>query len=190
MLKEAKTTAVLHEIDGIQEEDNELPNWWLATLYGAILFSVIYWISYHLLAAIPTPSDEYRAEVDRKVAIEAEEIKKSGKLDNAALTTLSKDRATVDKGREIFMANCVTCHLASGGGGIGPNLTDNSYIRGSAPEAIFGTISGGSPGKGMPAWKDVLGLERVAAVAAYAITLRNTNTPNGKAPQGETAPAP
>jgi cytochrome c oxidase cbb3-type subunit 3 len=33
-----------HEFDGIQEYDQRLPNWWLATLYIAILWAFFSWI--------------------------------------------------------------------------------------------------------------------------------------------------
>jgi cytochrome c oxidase cbb3-type subunit 3 len=39
----------------------------------------------------------------------------------------------------------------------------------------------------MPAWGPQLGLERVQAVVAYVLTLKDTNVPGGKAPQGTAA---
>jgi len=40
----------------------------------------------------------------------------------------------------------------------------------------------------MASWGPVLGETRVASVVAYVLTLKNTNVPGGKAPQGDKEP--
>ena len=72
-----------------------------------------------------------------------------------------------------------------GGGNIGPNLTDNHWIHGGSPLTIHDTIRNGVPSASMPAWGAILGPNAVQQVAAYVVTLRNTDVPDGKAPQGE-----
>ena len=47
------------------------------------------------------------------------------------------------------------------------------------------TVRDGNPLKGMPSWGPQLGATRVQAVTAYVLTLRNTNVPGGKPPQGD-----
>ena len=39
--------------------------------------------------------------------------------------------------------NCVACHKADGGGGIGPNLTDEYWILGGGIKNVFKTVSEG-----------------------------------------------
>ena len=71
-----------HTYDGIQEYDKRLPNWWLLTFYGAIIFAVIYWlVDQHF----PSSTDQSRIE-DRMAAIETAKLSSSNAvLDDAAL---------------------------------------------------------------------------------------------------------
>jgi cytochrome c oxidase cbb3-type subunit 3 len=174
---------VIHSVDGIEEYDNRLPQWWLYTLYGAIAFAAIYWWSYHVAKVADLPSEKYQTELDR--AAEAEERAGKGVVVTAeALVAASHDDATVARGKTIFLQTCAQCHRADGGGAVGPNLTDEFWLHGGAPDQIWKTVSKGVADKGMPAWKPQLGSSRTQAVTAYVLTLRNTNVPGGKAPQG------
>jgi cytochrome c oxidase cbb3-type subunit 3 len=176
---------VIHEVDGIQELDNKLPNWWLYTLYGAILFAVVYWYGYQTTGIGQSPSQAYKAEMDRALAEQAMQIK-VGDATPEALNALSKDPAAVALGKQVFTATCASCHRADGGGIVGPNLTDDFWLHGSAPEKIYETIAKGVPDKGMPAWQPQLGALKTQAVAAYVLaSLCGHNVPNGKAPQGD-----
>jgi cytochrome c oxidase cbb3-type subunit 3 len=176
---------VIHEVDGIQEYDNKLPNWWLYMLYGTIIFAAGYWFHYQTSGFGELPRAAYQKEMDKEAAIQAERIKAAGAVTPEALMTLAKDKGTVEQGKQVFATTCVACHRADGGGVVGPNLTDDFWIHGGAPDKVFKTISLGVPDKGMPAWGPQLGPDRVRAVTAYVISLRGTNVPNGKAPQGE-----
>jgi cytochrome c oxidase cbb3-type subunit 3 len=102
-----------------------------------------------------------------------------------ALRALAKDKGTVDQGKQVFVQTCAACHRQDGGGVVGPNLTDDFWLHGAAPDKIYKTIAKGVPEKGMPAWGPQLGMDRTQAVTAYVISIRGTNVAGGKAPQGE-----
>lgn len=172
---------IVHVVDGIEECDNKLPNWWLATLYGAIVFAAGYWYVYEQGHFANEPLAAYLEEVDRMASIE---LAKSGPITSESLMKLTTDPAKVLRGKEVFVATCAPCHRADGGGNVGPNLTDEFWLHGGAPEKIFATVSQGVPANGMPAWKAQLGLARVQALTAYVLTIRGTHVENGKAPQG------
>jgi len=182
---EPEQNKVIHEVDGIQEYDNKLPNWWLYTLYGTILFGAGYWFHYQTSGFGDLPRAEYQQEMDKAAAVQAERIKAAGVMTPEALVALSKDKGTLEQGKQVFATTCVACHRADGGGVVGPNLTDDFWLHGAAPDKVYKSISVGVPDKGMPAWGPQLGPDRVRAVTAYVISLRGTNVPNGKAPQGE-----
>lgn len=167
--------------DGIEEFDNHLPNWWLATFYGAVLFAIGYWFYFHVFAAGVLPPQETRK-------ILADIAAKSGQnvvVTAQQLTDLSKDSARVAEGKQVFTSTCVACHGPAGGGIVGPNLTDEYWLHGGAPDQIYQTVRDGVPVKGMPSWGPQLGADRVQSVVAYVLTLRNTNVPGGKPPQGD-----
>jgi cytochrome c oxidase cbb3-type subunit 3 len=73
----------------------------------------------------------------------------------------------VEAGKTVFQSNCVACHGADLHGGIGPNLTDATWIHGGRLDEIVHTVTNGVPEKGMPTWGPVLGPQKVAQVAAF-----------------------
>jgi cytochrome c oxidase cbb3-type subunit 3 len=175
-----------HVYDGIVEHDNKLPLWWQLTLYGAVLFALVYWFG-RRLDAIETRQEAYVREIATERAADAARARARGKIDDDLLVTLSKDPATVAKGRETFVTTCAPCHRLDGGGNIGPNLTDEYWLHGSRPTDVLRTVSEGVPNKGMPSWGPQLGEDRVEAVVAFVVSIKDSNVPGGKSPQGELA---
>lgn len=121
--------------------------------------------------------------------IRLEEAKK-GNVSADTIIALSKTPSSIEKGKEVFVATCAACHRADGGGNIGPNLTDAYWINGGTGDKIYQTVRKGVPAKGMPEWGPQLGDEKVLAVSAYVLTLKDTNVPGGKAPQGQITAGP
>ncbi|MDH4347525.1 MAG: c-type cytochrome [Gemmatimonadota bacterium] len=166
MSKESMRDRVLghaDESDGIEEYDNPLPNWWLGLLYFTIIWAVLYGVHYHFVAGRSQP----KALAAELAAAEARWPKQAAA---AAATTVEITQETVAAGKEIYTANCVSCHGAEMQGGIGPSLVDTTWIHGSAPEQILATISNGVPEKGMLTWGPILGPEKVAQVTAYVVS--------------------
>ena len=100
--------------------------------------------------------------------------------------TLLTDASDLKAGQVIFDTNCAVCHMADGGGGIGPNLTDPYWILGGGIKNVFKTISeGGRDGKGMIAWKQTLKPSEMAQVASYVLTFQGKTSANPKDAEGE-----
>ena len=50
--------------------------------------------------------------------------KSANNVDESTVTALT-DVGEIAAGKEIFVKTCAPCHLADGGGVVGPNLTDD-----------------------------------------------------------------
>ncbi|MEE2772261.1 MAG: cbb3-type cytochrome c oxidase N-terminal domain-containing protein [Bacteroidota bacterium] len=174
-----------HNYDGIRELDNSLPPWWLYGFYASMIFAFIYLVNYHLLGG-DTQKEEYVQEITQaQEAIEAYKKTAKGLVDENTVELLTGED-DVKAGQAIFTANCVACHKADAGGGIGPNLTDDYWILGGGIKNVFHTISeGGRPGKGMISWKTDLKPDEIAQVASYVLSLHGTQPAEPKEPQGE-----
>jgi cytochrome c oxidase cbb3-type subunit 3 len=173
-----------HNYDGIKELDNDLPPWWKYGFYASIVFAVLYLVNYHILDG-DTQIDELQTDI-AQAKIDIEEYKKTAKnLVDFNTVTLLADASDLSSGKKIFETNCVACHKADGGGGIGPNLTDKNWILGGGIKNVFKTISeGGRDGKGMIAWKQSLKPLEMAQVASYLLKFEGTTPAEPKAPEG------
>ena len=174
-----------HNYDGIKELDNNLPPWWVYSFYISIVFAVVYMVRYHVFNA-DDQFVEYEieyAEANRAI----EEYKKTAKgLVDFNTVELLTEASELKAGKKIFEMNCVACHMADGGGGIGPNLTDENWILGGGIKNVFKTISeGGRDGKGKVAWKQSLKPAEMAQVASYLLQFQGTTPANPKDAEGD-----
>jgi len=181
-----------HDYDGIRELNNRLPGWWLYGFYGCILFAGVYLYRFHVSHTAPSSIQEYEQSVVRAESQLKEFIKKQGDAvdeTNVKLLTGAEDLAA---GKALFVKSCAACHLESGAGIVGPNLTDDYWLHGNDIKSMFKVVRYGI--NAMPAWQTQMSNKQIAQVSSYIKTLHGTNPPNPKAPQGtlmkeEAAPA-
>ena len=173
-----------HDYDGIRELDNRLPPWWLYGFYACIVFAAMYLYRYHVSHTGALSAEEYQIAVT--IAAEEKEAylaKAANKVDeNTVVYQTSSDYLA--GGQKIFIATCAACHLADGGGSVGPNLTDDFFIHGNGIKDIFKTIKYGYAEKGMKSWKDDYTPAQMAQLASYVKSLHGTKPAKPKEPQG------
>lgn len=177
-----------HEYDGIQEYDNKLPIWWLATFIGTVIFAFIYWIHYEF-AGGPDLQAELKVEME-----ELQQRSGGSAQGQAAVASASEDdflkmmtnAEIIEKGKLSFAGKCAACHGDNLQGLIGPNLVDEYWIHGKGKLTDIQTVvAQGVPEKGMPAWAAMLKNDEIESIVAYIGSLKGSKPANPKAPQGE-----
>ena len=169
-----------HVWDGdLEEYNNPLPRWWLWLFIITIVFGAAYLIvfpglgnfdgvrGWNQIAQYEQQIEASRAKLEARLA----------QLNEKPLHELASDATAMATARNLFSANCSTCHGSDARGAKGfPNLTDADWLWGGTPETIQASIASGRHGV-MPALGTALGQNGVNEVASYVVSLSG-----GKAP--------
>ena len=184
-IEEEDSIMLDHDYDGIKELDNNLPPWWKYGFYLTIVTGVIYLLHFHVFKTGDLQGKEYDNAI-AQAKIEVDEFMKTSanNVDENTVKVLT-EASDITAGKDLFIANCVACHGKGGEGTVGPNLTDEYWIHGGSIKDLFKTLKYGWVEKGMKSWKDDLSPIQMAQVSSYIRTLKGTNPPNPKAPQGD-----
>ncbi len=88
----------------------------------------------------------------------------------------AQQRSYTAIGREIFAADCATCHGKAGtGGGGAPTLDSKEFLKSTSDNQVVALVSGGVSGTAMPAWSldygGTLTAEQVVQVVTYLRSL-------------------
>jgi len=184
-IEEEKDIQLNHSYDGIVELDNFMPPWLKYVFYLTIVVAVLYFVNYTVLGLGQTQIEEYEASLEQ--AAQEAEARGATMLVSIDETNVEFDSSTptIKAGEELFATNCAACHAMDGGGGIGPNLTDEYWIHGGDIKSVFSVVKYGVVEKGMIPWQDQLGAEEMQQVSSYVLSLQGITPANPKEPQGE-----
>ncbi len=184
-VEKEKDVLLDHNYDGIQELDNILPPWWKYGFYLTIVVAIIYLYRYQIAHTAPNPQEEYEAEmVQAKADKDAYLAMSANNIDETSVTLLT-DAASLAAGKTVFETICFACHAKDGGGGVGPNLTDDYWLHGGGIKDVFKTIKYGYADKGMKSWKDDFSPKQIQQIASYVKSLHGTHPAAPKDKQGE-----
>ena len=160
--------------EDLKEMNNPLPRWWMVLFVLTIVFSLGYLVVYPGLGNAAgsfgwTSTGQYQAEQSKARAEIAPVYARYAAMPADAL---AKDGAAMGIGERLFINNCATCHGSDAKGSKGfPNLTDNDWLYGGAPEKIEETITQGRQGLMPPMAASVGTAEDVRNVANYVLSL-------------------
>ena len=91
------------------------------------------------------------------------------------------DPAAAAEGKRLYDSQgCVACHGNNARGAVGPDLTDDQWLRAPSDEMIFNTIRNGRSGTLMSPFRDAMNDEQIWKLVTY---LRDENRKRREAAQ-------
>ena len=160
--------------EDLVELNNPLPRWWLNMFYITLFFGIGYLLLYPGLGTFKglldwTSTGQYQREMDLADDKYGQLFTRYAKMD---IVAVAADPDARRMGERLFVNYCATCHGSDARGARGfPNLRDNDWLYGGAPETIKQTLLHGRNGV-MPAWEAALGGEAgVADMTEYVFSL-------------------
>lgn len=169
-----------HVWDGdLEEYNNPLPRWWLGLFIATVLFGAGYLYFFPGLGSYDGAGKwssvaEYEAKVAQHRALLEQQL---ASLHEAPLEQIAADPRAMSTAKNLFGANCSTCHGSDARGAKGfPNLTDNEWLWGAPHESVYESIANGRHAV-MPALGAVLGPQGVNEVASYVVSLTGVKAP-------------
>ncbi|EGQ7842136.1 cytochrome-c oxidase, cbb3-type subunit III [Vibrio alginolyticus] len=137
-----------------------------AWLYGGEPSAIVTTIMHGRIGQMPAWKDALGEQGVQEVV--SYTLSLSGRKVNAREAAAGKARFVV----------CAACHGTDGKGNpaVGaPDLTDQDWLFGDSRAAVTETVMNGRSGV-MPAWKDILGEDKVQLVASYVWSLSNSES--------------
>lgn len=169
-----------HEYDGIRELDNAPPAWFNLLFIVTIIFGVLY---LYILFVFKPAGLVQEKEFKRELAQASAGMPESAKTVDIMLLS---DERSLESGGQIFKNVCAVCHLADGGGLVGPNLTDRYWIHGNTIEDLYRVVTEGVIEKGMIPYRDQLSPRQRMEVSSFILErLVGTSPSNPKEAEGE-----
>jgi cytochrome c oxidase cbb3-type subunit III len=170
-----------HVWDGdLEEYNNPLPRWWLGLFILTIIFGAAYLAVFPGLGNFSGVRGWSQVEqYERQVAASRDKLEaRLASLKDLPLDQLAANAPAMATAKNLFAANCSTCHGSDARGAKGfPNLTDADWLWGGAPDNIYATIAAGRHGI-MPALGTALGDNGVNEVASYVVSLSGGKAPD------------
>ncbi|NJD36444.1 MAG: cytochrome-c oxidase, cbb3-type subunit III [Betaproteobacteria bacterium] len=171
---EGETTGHVWDED-LQEFSNPLPSWWRWLYYITIVFALFYLAIYPGLGTYQgqfgwSSAGQYDGEMKKADDQYGPIFKKFQSQDIMAVAANSEAK---EMGQRLFLTYCSQCHGSDAKGARGfPNLTDNDWLFGGAPEQIKESIQKGRdammPAKGV---KPDLNGDQIKDLAGYVRSL-------------------
>ncbi len=172
----------------LQEYNHPLPRWWMGLFWITIVFALGFLALYPGLGSYSgslgwTELKQYEEEVAQARAKYDPIFNKFLQQDLKAVAANPEAR---QMGERLFLTYCAQCHGSDARGAKGfPNLTDNDWQWGGAPEQIEQTIAGGRIAA-MPPFAQ-LGADTIKDLANYVRSLSNLSHDSARAQKGKDA---